>query len=218
MTGDRAVVRIDGGAPLDAAAVASLAEVCDRAEDGDGTAVVVYVSGTPGDTWLDGLTVGALQKWERVVRRFERLPAATVVVADGDCAGAALDVLLAADHRVVTPATRLLVAAHDGATWPGMAVFRLAQYGPQTGPVRRAVLFGEPIRASAALDLHLVDRVTDDIDRALTEVLRSVAGLPGTELAIRRLLLAEAASSAYDEALGAHLAACDRLLRRAEGK
>ncbi|MEK8174877.1 hypothetical protein NKH77_54940 [Streptomyces sp. M19] len=37
------------------------------------------------------------------------------------------------------------------------------------------------------------------------------------ELAVRRQLLLEAASVEYDEALGVHLAACDRELRRLRG-
>jgi len=37
----------------------------------------------------------------------------------------------------------------------------------------------------------------------------------GRELSIRRRLLLEAASTSFEDALGAHLAACDRALRRA---
>ncbi|WP_432841795.1 enoyl-CoA-hydratase DpgB [Dactylosporangium sp. CA-092794] len=212
---EQTIIHVDGGAPLTADAVAALAEVCDRAEDAGGRArVVAHVSGTPDDTWPVGLSVAVVQKWERVVRRFERLPAPTIAVADGACAGAALDVLLAADYRVVTPATELIVATYDGATWPGMALYRLAQCGPQTSGIRRAVLFGEPIPASDALAMHLVDRLTEDVDLAVTEASRAVAGVSGVELAIRRQLLADGSSSSFDEALGAHLAACDRLLRR----
>ena len=36
----------------------------------------------------------------------------------------------------------------------------------------------------------------------------------GAEHAIRRQLLLEAATTSYEDALGAHLAACDRELRR----
>ncbi|MCZ9336264.1 enoyl-CoA hydratase/isomerase family protein, partial [Streptomyces sp. TRM76130] len=38
-------------------------------------------------------------------------------------------------------------------------------------------------------------------------------GLSGKELAIRRQLLFDAANTAFEDALGPHLAACDRALR-----
>jgi isomerase DpgB len=38
--------------------------------------------------------------------------------------------------------------------------------------------------------------------------------IAGPELSVRRQLLNEATSSAYEDAIGAHLAACDRELRR----
>ncbi|MFD0493628.1 hypothetical protein [Streptomyces rhizosphaericus] len=52
----------------------------------------------------------------------------------------------------------------------------------------------------------------------MTEAVRHAAvlrgRLSGREAGIRRRLLTEAASAEYQDALGAHLAACDRELRR----
>ncbi|MCZ9340005.1 enoyl-CoA hydratase/isomerase family protein, partial [Streptomyces sp. TRM76130] len=84
--------------------------------------LAVRATGTPSGDWTGGLDVMLVSKWERVLRRLERLPVATVAVADGDCGGPALDVFLAADVRAVTPGARLLVARDaTGSTWPGMA-------------------------------------------------------------------------------------------------
>jgi isomerase DpgB len=214
VTDDMNALTIDGREPLSAAAVKALDEVCDRAEDLPGSgAVTLHVTGAPKPDWTGALSVGVVTKWERVVRRLERLPVATVAVASGDCGGPALDVFLATDLRIATPDTRLLVPLDGDATWPGMAVHRLVQ---QAGAVRvrRAVLFGTPIPAAEALTLGLLDELADDPAGAADVTAELAAGLSGKELAIRRGLLFDAVSTSFEDALGQHLAACDRALRR----
>ncbi|MBF9129476.1 enoyl-CoA hydratase/isomerase family protein [Plantactinospora sp. S1510] len=211
------VVRIDGAAPVSAALVETLQSLCDRVEDGPGTGLTtIYISGTPAHGWTGELTVGLTTKWERALRRLERLPAPTVAVVSGDCGGPALDALLATDFRVATPETRLIMALDGDATWPSMALFRLGRQGG--GAVRRAALLGAPLDAARALALGLFDEVTDDPGPVLLDLAELAEGLAGQELAIRRQLLADAARTSFEEALGSHLAACDRMLRRGAGR
>jgi isomerase DpgB len=152
-------------------------------------------------------------KWERTLRRLERLPAATVGIASGDCGGVALDAFLATDVRVATPDTRLLVPRDGMATWPGMASFRLVQ---QAGAARtrRAVLFGRPIDTAEAQALGIIDEVADDPATAVTAVAQLVGDLSGREVAVRRQLMLDATTTSFEEALGMYLGACDRALRR----
>ncbi|MFI6985657.1 enoyl-CoA-hydratase DpgB [Embleya sp. NPDC050154] len=208
-------LRVDGARPLTVEAIAAVGAVCDTAEDRGGRGrVVVYVSGAPDGPRPAGLTVAVVSKWERALRRLERLPAATVAVADGDCGGLALDALLATDHRIATESVRLVVPVEGGATWPGMAVYRLAHRAGSTAvAIRRAVLFGTPLPARDALALQLLDEVTDDVSAALAAA-EPLGELSGPELAIRRQLLFDASTAGFEEALGVHLAACDRDLRR----
>ncbi|MEU9189662.1 enoyl-CoA-hydratase DpgB [Streptomyces sp. NPDC048484] len=209
-------LRVDGRHLLSAEAVAAVGAVCDSAEDLDGRArVVVQVSGVPRGPWPDDLTVSLVNKWERALRRLERLPAPTIAVADGDCGGLALDAMLAADYRIATRTVRLVVPVAGGATWPGMALYRLVAYGANGAAIRRAVLYGTPVDAVDAHALQLVDELTGDAAEALARAGERVRAVAGTELAIRRQLLSDAATTSFDEALGVHLAACDRALRRA---
>lgn len=213
-TGTELVLRIDGTRPVSAAAVAAVQAVCDRAED-DGRPVIVpvHVTGAPDGDWGRHLDVALVTKWERVLRRLERLATTTVAVATGDVGGPALDVLLSTDVRIASPDVRLLVGVHGEATWPGMAVHRLAQ---QAGAarVRRAVLFGAPIDADEAMALRLVDKIAEDTAAELTVTAAWAGRFTGSELAIRRQLLFDATTTSFEDALGAHLAACDRALRR----
>ncbi|MGW0885958.1 enoyl-CoA-hydratase DpgB [Streptomyces sp. NPDC002671] len=212
---DDLVLRIDGTKPLSADAIAAVTAVCDRAEDGAGQGpVVVHASGAPDAQWTEYLTVAAVNKWERALRRLERLPTATLAVADGDCGGLALDVLLATDYRVATASVRLVLPATDGTLWPGMALYRLTNHAASNAPIRRALLFGMPIEAAEALALHLIDEVSDDVAGSLARITRHTAALSGSDLAIRRQLMFDATSTGFEEALGTHLAACDLTLRR----
>lgn len=207
---------VDGRGGLTAGTVAAVTAACDAAEDRAGRSrVVVHVSGAPArEARTAELTVGLVSKWERALRRLERLPAVTVAVAEGACGGTALEALLATDYRVATADVRLIVPVLDGATWPGMALYRLARYGADTAAIRRAALFGTPIGAADALAAHLVDELAADVEGALAVVADRAGAVDGGELAIRRQLLRDATTISFEEALGGHLAACDRMLRR----
>ncbi|MGN9821166.1 enoyl-CoA-hydratase DpgB [Streptomyces sp. SD11] len=210
------VLRIDGRRLLSAETIAAVGAFCDRVEDlaGHGNATI-HVSGVPEGSWARELTVPLVNKWERALRRLERLPAATIAIADGDCGGAALDALLTTDYRIATRSARLVVSVEDGATWPGMALYRLARHGSSAAAIRRAVLFGTPVGAADALALQLVDELADDPVSAAATAEARAGAVSGAELAIRRQLLLDAPTTTFEEALGAHLAACDRALRRA---
>ncbi|HKS43666.1 MAG TPA: enoyl-CoA-hydratase DpgB [Amycolatopsis sp.] len=207
-------LRIDGTVPLSIDAVKAVEELCAHTEAHDGTgAVPIRMSGAPVTSWTGGADVALVSKWERAVRRLERLGAITVAVAEGDLGGLALDVLLATDYRIAAPDTRLVVPVEDGVSWPGMATYRLAR---QAGiaAVRRAVLFGHPIEAGEAVTLSLLHEVAEDPAALLAEVTEELAAVPGRELAIRRQLIHDAVATSFEDALGVHLAACDRALRR----
>lgn len=197
---------LDGRRPLTADLVADLAAFTDRVE-ASGAAAVLELTGVPAE--VAEPATGLVNKWERVLRRFERLTAPTIAVVHGDCGGVAVEALLATDLRIADRHTRL----HLPSVWPGMLLHRL---GNQIGAaaVRRYVLFGGVLTAADAHALHLLHEVTDDRAAALEAAGDLVAGLSGDDLAVRRQLLLEATTTPFEEALGRHLAACDRLSRR----
>jgi isomerase DpgB len=206
-------LRVDGGRALSAEAVAELAAVCDAAEDADAHRfVIVRVSGVPSPRRTSDLSVALVSKWERGLRRLERLPAVTIAVADADCGGIALDALLATDYRIMPASARLVVPVVAGATWPGMALYRLARQA--AGTARRAGMFGTPIGAGLAAAMGVIDEVADNATVAIEKAMEMAAAVEGSELAIRRQLMLEAPTTTFEDALGVHLAACDRSLRR----
>ncbi|WP_431926101.1 enoyl-CoA-hydratase DpgB [Micromonospora wenchangensis] len=208
---------IGSGQSVDTELIARVDRACAEVEGSPGALLVLRLTGTAGDgAPPTGLSIHTVNKWERALRRLERLDAVTIAVADGLCAGPALEALLAADHRIGGPGLRLRLPAAAGEPWPGMAVHRVAN---QVGVARSRslVLFGAEISAVEAVGLGLVDEIAADLDRAVSERVTAVGELTGSELAIRRRLLLEASAVSFEEALGTHLAACDRTLRRMQG-
>ena len=159
---------------------------------------------SPGDGIAD------VNGWERALRLIERSPATTVALFGRQVGGSALEVGLACDFRIADPGSQV-IWHNDGAVWPSTALFRLVQL---IGPAQtiRLTLLGEPVHASAALVSGLVDVITDDPEAEVETLRAAVARLD--DLRVVRQLVAEATHTSYDEALGAHLAACERYLRR----
>ncbi|MFE5857207.1 enoyl-CoA-hydratase DpgB [Streptomyces sp. NPDC056500] len=209
---------ITGTEQLTPALIGAVESLCARVEaEADEPVVVLRLGllsrdGEPGPPAAPA-AIHLVSRWERALRRLERAGAATFAIAEGWCGGTALEALLSCDYRIGTPDLRLAPLMASGEPWPGVIVHRLAgQLG--TAQVRRLVLFGEELPAARALEVGLVDEITDDTATALTAGIALARRLSGPEVAIRRRLLLEAGSTSFEEALGVHLAACDRSLRR----
>lgn len=219
-----ATIRLDGAEPLTLATVRTVNDLCDRSEDASSPGpVVLRLGGAPADARspestpaVPALTV--VSRWERALRRLERLDHPVIAVIGGEgasgreCGGTALDAMLTADFRIAAPDVRLIAPWGPGGVWPGMALYRLVNQGGAA--VRRTVLFGAPIAAPDALAAHLLDQVAEDPDAALAEV-RDRLTTACAGLGMRRQLMSDAGSVSFEEALGRHLAACDRVLRLA---
>jgi len=178
------------------------------------TVVLLRLVGGRGERrWPGAVQVGDVNRWERAVRRFEHLSAILVAAPQGECGGPALDLLLATDYRIASPDMRLQLPINDGQFWPGMSLYRLVHH-IGSAKARQLVLWGREIAVERCVELGLIDQVSEDLHEAVRATIRDLALQPGSELAIRRRLLLEATSSPFEDALGTHLAACDRELRR----
>ncbi|MFE3604079.1 enoyl-CoA-hydratase DpgB [Streptomyces sp. NPDC059096] len=209
------LARLDAGSPL-SELTATVNEVCQEAEQQrQRTVVVLRFTHSPPQPreWPGDVTIQEVNRWERAVRRLERLDNVNIAAAQGTCGGPVLDLLLAADFRIGTPDLRLMLPINDGHFWPGMSLYRLVRH-IGLARARRIVLWDSAVTLSTATELGIVDQVSDDLDEAVHTAAVLRGRLSDRETRIRRRLLEEAASAEYDDALGTHLAACDRELRR----
>jgi isomerase DpgB len=204
---------------LSAAVINRVSAACEQVEDAPKDVILLVHlrdSGlASGEPWPNEVGIHTVNQWERVLRRLERLPAATLAVVEGECTGLALETLLTTDYRVASTDATLRVPATAEGTWPGMALYRLANQ-LSVGQVRRLALFGIEVDADRAAQLGLLDEVGEDAEALARAALEVLGGGRGKELAIRRRLLLDATSTSYEDALGSHLAASDRALRLAQ--
>lgn len=210
-------LRLDGVRPLSIEMIADVARFTEQLDFVPGTVGILELSGTPIDSFPGRVPIQLVNRWERELRRLEVTTAATIALVLGDCGGAALDVLLTTDYRVATREANLVLTTDSGPAWPGMNLYRLANQAG-VSKLRGPVLLGRPLSAAEAADVSLVDEVVDDAAvarRTAKAVVDSLVGHVGQEVAIRRRLMLDATTTCYEEALGGHLAACDRTLRLA---
>ncbi|WP_311137603.1 hypothetical protein [Streptomyces sp. I6] len=136
--GLRITLRLDAGQPLPEL-TAAVAGACDRAEErADRSVLLVRLPDARAGarTWPGPVDIQQISRWERAVRRLERLPAMSIAVASGACGGPALDLLLVSDYRIGSPDLRLLAPVNDGHFWPGMAVYRISRQLGRPAPGR----------------------------------------------------------------------------------
>ncbi|MCP2319978.1 (3,5-dihydroxycyclohex-3-enyl)acetyl-CoA dehydratase subunit B [Nocardia amikacinitolerans] len=209
--------------PLTEELLAAVSAIAVRAEDAPADkphSVVLYITGTRAGqefSWPGPVDIGVVGKWEAALRRLEQVPAPIIAVVDGNAYGPAAELLLVADYRILRAGSTFEFAATGSSVWPSMALYRLvAQYG--AGPARTLAVQGRTLSAAEAHAQGLVDAVIDDdagtATRTVQAGLRLFESAAGAEIAIRRRLLLDATTMRFEDALGAHLAASDRSLRR----
>ncbi|WP_158891517.1 enoyl-CoA-hydratase DpgB [Amycolatopsis anabasis] len=216
---DHGAIRLEltGGGALASSLVVSVNEFCDQVEDavsgGDRPLGVVLISPGTGPE-PEEVGIRLVNRWERVLRRVERLGAVTIAVVERDCAGPAVELLLATDYRLGAANANLALPVGTGQFWPGMVLHRLAnQLG--VSRTRQLLLRSPELPAARAAELGLLDEITEDLAGSLAAAVESFRTVDGPEFAVRRRLLLDAPTTTFEDALGVHLAACDRSLRRA---
>ena len=199
-----------------------LGVVCDHLEDHSEAKVVVFRGA--GDTFSLGvdfqdfhpdhpMDIHGFNRWEKMVVRLERLPKVTVALVDGPAVGGGMQLALVMDQRLATSrSTFQLPEVHMGFL-PGMATFRLAKY-IGIGRARRLMLCAEVLSAQGALDMGLIDCVSDDLDDALQRTIASFGPIHTVSVALCRRLLNESFSRDWEEAIGNFLAAQHRAVNK----
>ena len=216
----RTVVRLDLdlAAGLHSALIDSIHGACDCVEDaGRGAALLVMMNGFAEEGATEAAApadVALVNQWERALRRIERLNGVTIAAASGVCNDLGVAVMLTTDYRIGAEGMSMSLCNREGAILPGMVLHRLSNQIGVTWS-RRFALLGMPLHASLALSLGLIDQVVGDIEAAAGAFLKTLCPVIAGDLPVRRRLLLDASALSYDDGLGTHLAACDRLLRAA---
>ena len=192
-----------------------MSEICDQAEEKNHAVVMLRFTDNAKqlNQWPGVASIQDINRWERIVRRFERLSAVTLAAASGVVGGPTLDLLLATDYRLVTSDFILHIPVNALQVWPGMTIHRLAnQIG--VAQSRRFLLGVHEINAQYAIDIDLINEISESLNESIAKAVTKFSPIANAEYALRRQLLLEAPTTSFEEALGVHLAASDRELSR----
>ena len=161
--------------------------------------------------------IHGFNRWEKVCRSLERLPALTLAVTQGECAGGGLQLALACDIRI--GAADSWYHFHDVRMGflPGMGTFRLAKF-IGLGRARRMALTGRRVDGVEAERIGLIDHIAapDRLWEKAREALEEFGPLNIHAVELIRRLLDESFEFSWEEFLGHFLAAQDRAIRKEE--
>ena len=153
-----------------------------------------------------------ISKWEKLLRRLELTDGAVICAASDNIGHLGLALLLVSDYRLANELSQFSLCNEQGHLLAGCALQRLAhQFG--SGACRKLVLFGNTLNAVEAKNIGLIDELGADSGVLAQQYIDSLQPNQLNDIRVRRQLLLEAFHLGHDEALGAHLAACDRSLR-----
>ncbi len=153
------------------------------------------------------------RKWEAMLRSLDKLNKITIAVIEGDCFGAAVDLALTCDARIVSDDAKFCHDEMSKGMLPGQTVFQLGKFCG-LGKMLELVQTGKVYSAAEALELGIVNAVYDaaGIEDGITATTDKYASNDINIHMLTRRLSKEAYSIIYDNYIGGYLAAQHRVL------
>ena len=109
----------------------------------------------------DEIDMSYHHRWEKALRCLEQSEKIIIVGMHGYCLGGGLQLALAADIRISTPACRIGLPAIRESLIPGLAVWRLPRY-VGWGRAKKLIIGGENITGDEAQSIGLVDHLVPE--------------------------------------------------------
>jgi isomerase DpgB len=218
--GDKMLVKIEIDCTTQSAnsATSLVNDALDKAEDQSSPSVMLVTilgdsEGTNLRDWPGSTDIQSITKWEWALRRIERTPATTIASVEHKCSALALELLLVVDRRLAAADFSLCLPLSEGSIWPSMMLFRLSRLIGDAG-TRKLFFEHVTIGAAHALELDIVDEVIDISNGYSQRIDHFLSHAPLVDLAVRRRLMQDSLSMSFEDALGLHLSACEREIRR----
>lgn len=187
--------------------VAELTEVVARIGARPGLRVGVITGA--GRAFSTGVDLGALAAgemtlphfvaWEDAMTAIERMPIPFIAAINGHCLGGGLQLALVCDYRLAAADAVIGLPAVKECLIPSMALYRLPRL-IGAARAREMILTGEPISATRAEQVGLVNRVVaaSEFPGAVDDCIARFLALPATAVAASKRLLARAFDLPFD--------------------
>jgi enoyl-CoA hydratase len=169
---------------------------------------VAVITGA-GRAFSTGVDLGALAAgemtlphfvaWEDAMTAIERMPIPFIAAINGHCLGGGLQLALVCDYRLAAADAVIGLPAVKECLIPSMALYRLPRL-IGAARAREMILTGEPISATRAEQVGLVNRVVaaSEFPGAVDECIARFLALPATAVAASKRLLARAFDLPFD--------------------
>ena len=145
------------------------------------------------------MTLPHFVAWEDAMTAIERMPVPFIAAINGHCLGGGLQLALVCDYRLAAADAVIGLPAVKECLIPSMALYRLPRL-IGAARAREMILTGEPISATRAEQVGLVNRVVaaSEFPGAVDDCIARFLALPATAVAVSKRLLARAFDLPFD--------------------
>jgi enoyl-CoA hydratase len=145
------------------------------------------------------MTLPHFVAWEDAMTAIEGMPIPFIAAINGHCLGGGLQLALVCDFRLAAADAVIGLPAVKECLIPSMALYRLPRL-IGAARAREMILTGEPISATRAEQVGLVNRVVaaSEFPGAVDECIARFLALPATAVAASKRLLARAFDLPFD--------------------
>jgi enoyl-CoA hydratase len=155
------------------------------------------------------------RKWEEMLRTIEKIEKITMAVVEGDCFGAAIDLVLTWDVRIAAEGANFSHDEVKRGILPGQTIFQLGKFCG-LGKMMELIQTGRKYTAHEALGMGIINASYDPskIGEAIAETVEKFASVNMNILMLSRRLSKESYSIGYDDFIGGYLAAQHRVISK----
>ena len=144
--------------------------------------------------------------WEECLRIIETMDKLAVALMHGYALGSGVQLALACDLRIATPATRFGLPAGREGLLPGLSIWRLAKF-IGAGRARELSILGHSIEGEEALRIGLVSALVadDERDKGFAEWTERLVSLASDGVRATRRAMNEVADMDFEQALATYM-------------
>jgi len=155
------------------------------------------------------------RKWEEMLKAIEELEKITMAVVEGECFGAAIDLVLTCDVRL---ASEQATFSHDEVKrgiLPGQTIFQLGKFCG-IGKMMELIQTGGKYTAREAVEMGIINAVfpPPKMDDTIAATLEKYAPVNMNILMLSRRLAKESFHIGYEDFIGGYLAAQHRVISK----
>jgi enoyl-CoA hydratase/carnithine racemase len=155
------------------------------------------------------------RKWEEVLGTIEKTNRITMAVVEGDCLGAAIDLVLTCDIRIAVEEAKFSHDEVKKGILPGQTIFQLGKFCG-LGKMMELIQTGREYTAHEAVEMGIFNGsyVPSKIEEGIAAAIAKYESININILMLSRRLSRESYSIASDDFIGSYLAAQHRVISK----